>query len=494
LLLLAVLNSLDNGKLQAQLTVTGSYTPAVIHGYCDIIMVTIGIRNIGGSTVAVTGRIEFDSYDFDLADISGLPSGTVDDTNPFANYIFFAAGNIAPNTWVYYDYQVILKAPSPDTYEVKHRAYPTGDPSSWHQTEVDFTNVIPHKPVPGTQLLSEHLELDPTSLFPVEPASGSNVYACNPALSQSIYIEEELLIDLPEYCLYNGASTGGVFMGNGGRITVQAGATLYIDNMVLTSCDQMWRGIYVESGGILSITNSIIEHAQYGIEAERGATVNVRGTVFLNNYVGFYVSPDIYRSPDPVEPQLSYVKSDVFYDNLFICTDGLRPNYAGQSPAAEGRSYAGIEVHNLHHWRVPGWVIGSNEGHANYFEGLVNGVLATNTTLFVGDAFFKDIQPDLGSPYSIQGYGIRHQQGHHLEVSGNTFGTFQGADAHFDNVRHGIWSSGASVSVTGMTMADVGTGIEIRRTRNRVIGLHDNAIYAEDRAQPLHSDQRPYQP
>ena len=144
-------------------------------------------------------------------------------------------------------------------------------------------------------------------------------------LTQNLYIPDKLIFDIPEYCIYNSTGNGEIIMESGGEIIIEDGSKLLIDGQTLRSCQNMWKGIYVERGGELILNDCIIANAQFGITAEKGSKISVFGTTFLNNYIGIYVPPD----PNVVLPANNV---DLFLmNNAFIGIGSMLPPYLFQT-------------------------------------------------------------------------------------------------------------------------------------------------------------------
>ena len=99
----------------------------------------------------------------------------------------------------------------------------------------------------------------------------------------------------------------------------------------------------------------------------------------------------------------------------------------------------------------------------------------------MSDAFFKNITSDPQINAAIQGYGIHIRNGKFARINGNTIGTTPpDYDYHFEHCNVGIYNDKGAITVAGMTMNDVGLGIELSNIRNRSIIVDDNYINATD--------------
>jgi hypothetical protein len=471
---------------QSQFSIYTSVDNVHPHGFCDIITFTIGIINTGSAS-SFSGKIEFYNNQWQVIDYSNLPNSIPDiDSDPFGiSYINFSF-SLSADSHIEYTYQLIANAYSNNGVQFT-RNHMTRDANNSSVYDDRYIAAYPYKEIPwpgyssihASDLLDDYANGGFLTLIPLDPAPGNDYYACNDAYSQSLYVKDQLIFDIPEYCIYNGQNTGGIIVEAGGQIIIQNGANLLIDGQTIRSCHQMWKGFYVEQGGTLTLSDCVIENAQYGIEAERGASINLTNTVFLNNYIGLYI-PSSSEPLDPDHPEDSYVVTKLT-NNLFIGEGEMLPPYDGQTPDPATKPFAGIVLSDVSSFEVEGFVYSGNGGYSNYFENLANGVIATNSVLYVGDVFFKNIEYDPSYPNFPQGHGILVNRGIHTEINGNTIGTFSGYNEHFDHVTTAIQSTLGSINVNGMVMESVGTGISIDQAKNKRMEILSNTISGTDK-------------
>jgi len=453
-------------------------------GYCDVTSFTINITNTGGAS-AFTGLIKFKTLDFRIIDNSELPNLVVTTGNPQGKTHFdFTTPSIPMGNSVSYEYQLMVTPyDNLSARTVEHIVIRTANSYQLIADVNISSSEIEAIPQPGyssiriSDLLDDNLPegSGPAALFHLDENTTTDNYDTNPNKSQRLYIENELICDIPAYSIYAGEPTvpGIMVMEEGSKIIIEDGATLTINGQTLASCRKMWKGIYVESGGRLNLVNCIIANAQYGIQAERGATVVAYGNVFQDCYVGFYVSPFSYAQ-DPENPHDTYVNTENFSGNLFIGSGVMKPGYSGQSPSPTGDlPYAGIVVSNLSSFVLPG---DAGLQTANMFENMHNGILVTNASFSLGDAFFKDIEFNAEYAQKIQGFGVYIKDGKYSQIIGNTIGSMAPYSYHFTNVHHAIYNSKGAIDVHGMTMSNVNTGIQLDAVANRRISIIDNFI------------------
>ncbi len=432
-------------------------------------------------TSAFEGRITIVETNFRIMDITGLPDSYIqeDSTISYVSYIHFTTPEIASSTTQTFSYKLISKIFAGDQYFIPHKITKQ---SNNHEGSAQIgiaTFPIDYKPIPfpgrnhktASALLQNYADSLILTIFPLETAS-PEIEACNLFTSQSLYIEDSLIFDIPNYCIYNHKFQGGIIVEPGGIIIIEDGASLVIDSQYIRSCNKMWKGFYVKKGGTLSIQNCIIENAQYGIQAERGSTIIAFQNVFLNNYIGLYISLYAHQN-SPEDPSFSYVNLRTFANNLFIGSGEMLPGYAGQQPAPGSIPYAGIEANYVSSLIIPG---DPESGYANMFENLSNGIIARHSSLYVGNTFFKDIVKDAQSPLLQQGFGIHVQNGKLTKIEGNTIGSFPPYSSHFYNVDVAIQSSGGHLDVSGQDIQNCRKGIVVASTKNRIIQIRDNFI------------------
>jgi len=182
--------------------------------------------------------------------------------------------------------------------------------------------------------------------------------------AQKIYIEDQLIIDLNDKggTQYYFASGSEIIMGPGAEIIVSGEAVLDLYGTHVHGCNQMWRRILVENGGVLRIyDNSLVEDGEYAIWTNDRGNITLHDSRFNNNYVGWHAPP----STTPKRVGHSIGKLTTFESNgTFL------PKYPGQTTTPDQFPFAGIEVHDL-----------LNEFRINNstFRNLANGILLFNT-------------------------------------------------------------------------------------------------------------------
>ncbi len=452
-------------------------------GYCDVITFSITIQNTGTAS-SFTGRIEILPLEWEIIDLSDLPGLNVlynQGSGSYWTFIEFTTPTVAQNDIVSYDYQLVLQSFYDNQFKTINRVTRTANSELQTEDEEVLSDIV--KPIPYPNYASYHASdlLDdyddgagPLVLIPVDPILGlPDWYACNPSTTQNLYVHDQLVFDIPEYCIYNNTGHGYIIVNEGGQIIIEEGASLKIDGQRIRSCDKMWKGFLVKSGGSLSLSNCVVENARYGIQAERGAHISSTNTLYKDNYIGLYVPP-VFTAPDPENPSENYVTLHPFNGNVFGGSGSMLSPYDGQTPAPGELPFAGIEVNHVSPFIVPGL-----EQNPNFFENMQNGVIARNSTLSLGFGHFKDINRDPEVQQKLQGYGIYLDDCRYAEIYDNTGGSFASYTHNFYNCNIGIYNLKGALSVSGVTMQDVETGIWLDRVLNKSIDLTENDIEAE---------------
>jgi len=182
-----------------------------------------------------------------------------------------------------------------------------------------------------------------------------------------------------------------IFFGPGAELIVEDGIWLTMQHTRISGCDEMWKGITIQSGGVLVFTSNYISDAQYAVKALDGATiVSMKENTFDRNFVGFYIPPpsqflgsNMLGNTNP----LNITRND------FICSAPLSAPYTGQIPDPGSITYAGLLLNS-----VNGLDVGS-PAPSDYSScyNLRNGVIAYN------------------SNFSLKGFDIKNLSGTNLD-------------------------------------------------------------------------------
>lgn len=256
-----------------------------------------------------------------------------------------------------------------------------------------------------------------------------------------------------------------VLMEEGAEIVVAPHSRFSLSGMNATQkvhgCENMWKGITVQTDGHFIAKQAWIEDARYAVRPLDKSRVDISSSTFIDNYVGLYFEGPYVFEMDP------------FYGNTFATDDDLLPAYAGQTPAPGLRSFAGIEVtdrYNLLHIGVAG-------APENVFENLRSGIVTRNTPLFVERSRFLGMEITSSEPtYPFTGIGIRHEGGaaHPLTVLG--FGA--SGQTAFENCTTGIWAKGVNATIATNRIEETVVGIHLETCQQRVLKIESNEIHA----------------
>ena len=236
-----------------------------------------------------------------------------------------------------------------------------------------------------------------TGTAPISPA--------NPA-SQCLIINGELIID-QNLTLSN---WDHIILGEDAKIFVEAGRTLIISNSHLYSgCNKMWHKIEVEAGGVLYLTDNIIEDAKLavflpGCPAPQTAYIYgaFNNNLFKNNFRNIYA-----KGCDDAG-----LAGLIIRGNTFTCTTGsLKGPYDGP----QSRSQSGVDFLNMGPLAlVPnqalnaaytiGKTLASNQG--NTFNNLFYGIRTNNSRVNIWGNTFTNIYapPTTLSPAGFNPY------------------------------------------------------------------------------------------
>jgi parallel beta-helix repeat protein len=307
-----------------------------------------------------------------------------------------------------------------------------------------------------------NLPVVPVYCPPAPPCTcppGSTVYSINPGVNVSTNLSQWAVpATVSNACIeVNGLlkidadltlNNVQLVASPGAHITVLEERTFSIINSSLLSCNNMWKGITVNSGATLLVngTNgntSKISDAQYAIEAMKGAALGTTNTIFDRNYIAV-------RVPPTGTGGIAQVDGIPFKGCSFTATSNLLPAYIGQIPAPGTRGLYAFQLLN-----VNGFNIGANTFGTLTISGLQNGLFASN-----------------GS-FSLRGANIS-------AFSGNHAGNWQGVRAinckaalitrcSISDYRIGIYAQGCNTNI----LDNVLTGaINSAQSGFQDIGMH----------------------
>ncbi|MEZ4941851.1 MAG: hypothetical protein R3D58_13305 [Saprospiraceae bacterium] len=185
---------------------------------------------------------------------------------------------------------------------------------------------------------------------------------------------------------------GEIRMQPGSEIVVKDGSALTFlsidQNGGVHGCEEMWKGIYVESGAQFNMYTTDIKDAIHAITLRDNSTTNLLSNNFENNYIGVHTpwNAGSIQSINTIYP---------INDNLFNNSSPLLPPYDGQI------SHAGFELNDAI------LMIGLPSGAGtNTFKNLTYGIKGDHCFLAVKGSIFdnmvKGILPFTGTAIYLE--------------------------------------------------------------------------------------------
>lgn len=252
-------------------------------------------------------------------------------------------------------------------------------------------------------------------------------------------------------------------MDSGSKVILEPGARLRLVESSITGCDQMWEGVSVHANAHLSAANSMIEDAQYAVCVKTGGGVRAHNMDFENNNFGIRTEPGGTKA--------------ILLGNRFSTTgSGLKPAYAGQSPAPLDKAFTGVYLEDVGSVNID---TDPFTGANNLFSNLKYGVVAKNTELNVRSAIFEDIvQVPKGNGYAAF-VGGQTGKAIYTEKGVTWVNKENATPVSFSNCHTAVETFGTTAYVWDTEMIDVTNGI-ITTNGNYSNHLYNN-IQATDR-------------
>ncbi|MEL7422850.1 MAG: T9SS type A sorting domain-containing protein [Bacteroidota bacterium] len=254
-----------------------------------------------------------------------------------------------------------------------------------------------------------------------------------------------------------------VFLGGSLRmqpeasIIVQSGADIGFLNVNapddqgngIHSCDYMWQGITVESGGTLRLGDNQIEDALQAIVAKDQSSILVAGNIFMGNTVGIHVP---YSGGGSTEV---FVFPNGIIGNTFDNGGGFLGSLDGTiAPGSMG----GVGI-NLD--QTAWFPVGSPNAQVNdrnQFRNLTTGIYATSS-------FFGTFNTDFNQ---IGATGIFARRLSFLVARNN----------NFDDMNRGMWVQGFGVLASNNAMSNLNFGASFRGGPLASVEFFNNNIAA----------------
>jgi hypothetical protein len=278
-------------------------------------------------------------------------------------------------------------------------------------------------------------------------------------------VNDMLIIDVDvkfERCIF--------FMETGAHIKIQ-GQTFEAYASEFYACNDMWRGIYAETGSKVILAKSTINHAETGVHFDYGTSYfEINSSAFQDCVTGIYAAPDL-NSPNNLNPL-----NGVITHTSFETVNGLiKDPYAGQTPfGAIGK--VGIEAHRVI------WTIGDDNSPANTFENLNMGILLHKSRVHVRNSEFKNIHVDPGYPMlpyngsAIISLGNRPISSYLSVIKPVS----QSQDIIIEDAEYGIYTSLSSSDIQNVRMKNVTTGMYTEYSKNNYTEVINCTIEASN--------------
>jgi hypothetical protein len=202
-----------------------------------------------------------------------------------------------------------------------------------------------------------------------------------------------------------------VRMGPGAQIKLQrfsqAGISLLpaIANTTIkaSSCNTMWRGIYLGEGTTYDAERATVKDAQYAVSVNQKCFINSINSNYENNYVSFH-----YPSVNGIGNNAMH-NSDNLEANIFKSPNLINP-YTSQSPIPAGKTLTAILCHNMNIQQSSGAYglkFNTTNSNPNTFIGLNCGIACYDSYADIFNCKFERMEyVPAYSNYPFSGYSI----------------------------------------------------------------------------------------
>jgi hypothetical protein len=270
------------------------------------------------------------------------------------------------------------------------------------------------------------------------------------------------------------------YMAQGSQVLIEEFAHLQLKEVDVQGCGHMWKGFEANANSTTSIyaplgDRNTIRDAEIALQVNNGATVNLRQTDFINNYLGLYIPPATPSGSNEIDLNGLW--------GLSFETDGdfLAP-FSGQSLLPSDVGFAGVEIHDMPAISLSGIPFGPSSTFRNYFRNLANGVLAYRSTLNIRNTEFENITTN--GDYLISGRAISLESTPFLPAGGTLFQEGLGDDPtsddpSFQNCHTAIYLQNADAEIKNNYMDGVKVGVANRFGYLREVNVKENAIITD---------------
>jgi hypothetical protein len=187
-------------------------------------------------------------------------------------------------------------------------------------------------------------------------------------------------------------------MSPGSKITVNNGGTLNINGgNIQGMCNQMWSGIEVLDGGIISMQNkNSVMDALEGVKVNN-STASIHNTIFDANLIGIHITN-------------CWTTSNTYSGNQFNSLTALKDQTKGTAINGVNYGTTGIKIESS------AATIGNDASNPNVFNSGQNGIDIYTAYVVVGQNTFNNIKRA-----AINDDGMNMNSQRYIKISNNTF-------------------------------------------------------------------------
>ena len=270
-----------------------------------------------------------------------------------------------------------------------------------------------------------------------------------------------------------------ILFGEASGIDVQAGNFLNATGVDFRGCNDLWRGIHIQSNAYGKFYQCNFSDALYAIDYSNLSYMGIANCEFTNNFVGVRCNNSsdglgyIYWASDDFQ----------FINNKFV--GGYLKNYSGSDSDFDiggGKTYAGLLLNKISHFVVGGLFSGGVPyQYNNQFKNGIFGILSNESSITVTHSSFGNNVVGLQE--------IATEAGHFIKVlgGGSKLVDFRTHEYAAINVS-GFDKSVLPVDFTSFDVSLQGSDINVENTKFnstttitpvgiRMEGLYDKEIY-----------------
>lgn len=262
--------------------------------------------------------------------------------------------------------------------------------------------------------------------------------------------------------------SANINIAKGRKITVKSGGVLILNSPahLFNGCQEMWDGVYGESGSTINVRNSTIEHAYQAFNLKDQCSYVFEGNTFDANYISIKLGDNSMRH--------SVIGSMI--GNHFHCNSNLPPYFGTVIPGLtpNTKSYCGIYIYN-----VDLSSFGKTGAAPNNFSNMESGIVSYYSNLTLTNASFSNLHDHNHYRINFGGCGIYSQSGGNYLLKYVSGASFSGPD--FSDCYEGIKIENQNFSIFGCSFDKMNTGIEVKNCRGITGSITDNILKCSDR-------------